>query len=279
VRRRRPGRGDDRGAPQLTLGADSGHRPRAPSVSTITAPKNFAKDQANNEVSINATGDATVSPVNSYGTTYDSATRRLRAQAPTPSGAHPLYLSVFDQGDHILDSALFIDNLVVADDATCLTGQVAASDTGSEPTTPAVSMSGSTPTSATFTFGPPPTGGSFICQIKEGSAAEASGEPFKPCTSPLTVEFNQDLRGNTSRLFPGVHTLSVAGLSSDGTPDQTPQTFEFTVPDSGSGTTTPTVTPAATVPAPPTPASAAKKCKKSQKLKKGKCVKKKKKKK
>ena len=45
------------------------------------------------------------------GTIYGGATPRLSAaQAVTP-GAHALYLSIFDQGDSSLDSAVFLDRV------------------------------------------------------------------------------------------------------------------------------------------------------------------------
>ncbi len=48
---------------------------------------------------------------NATGTTYDGGTPLLRARTPVSPGAHSLFLSIFDQGDHILDSAVFLDNL------------------------------------------------------------------------------------------------------------------------------------------------------------------------
>ena len=46
------------------------------------------------------------------GTTYDGATALLTARVPVAVGsAHSLYLTIFDQGDAILDSAVFLDNL------------------------------------------------------------------------------------------------------------------------------------------------------------------------
>ena len=71
------------------------------SGSTITAPHNFAFDEAHNEISINAAGAASMSESEAAGTTYDGATPLLSASTPITSGAHSLYLSIFDQGDHI----------------------------------------------------------------------------------------------------------------------------------------------------------------------------------
>jgi uncharacterized repeat protein (TIGR01451 family)/uncharacterized repeat protein (TIGR02543 family) len=94
------------------------------SGSAITAPHNFAFDPGHNEISINAAGAASMTAANATGTTYDGATPLLSASTPITSGAHSLYLSIFDQGDHILDSAVFLDRLRLGTTAAgaCQTG-------------------------------------------------------------------------------------------------------------------------------------------------------------
>jgi hypothetical protein len=79
---------------------------------TVTAPANFAFDPAGRQISVNSTGETSMSAGESTGTTYDGATPLLRASTPVSPGAHTLFLSVFDQGDAILDSAAFVDSLV-----------------------------------------------------------------------------------------------------------------------------------------------------------------------
>lgn len=56
------------------------------------------------------------------GTTYDGATRLLRASTRITPGRHHLYLSIFDQGDRSYDSAVFLDQLVVGQRQACRTG-------------------------------------------------------------------------------------------------------------------------------------------------------------
>ncbi|MEX0683921.1 MAG: choice-of-anchor L domain-containing protein [Dehalococcoidia bacterium] len=104
------------------------------SGSVITAPDNFAFDSLGNPVSINSTGATSMNPANAAGTTYDGATTLLLAEqtfAPNVdlNGALPgnisLYLSIFDQGDRILDSAVFLDNVTVgtvSDEEDCEPG-------------------------------------------------------------------------------------------------------------------------------------------------------------
>jgi hypothetical protein len=98
----------------------------ATSGSNISASNNFAFDQNGNPISINTSGATAMSAANATGTTYDGATPLLVASTPVTPGTHTLYLSIFDQGDRVLDSAAFIDNLrfaSVANPSTdCKTG-------------------------------------------------------------------------------------------------------------------------------------------------------------
>jgi hypothetical protein len=78
-------------------------------TSDIEAPGNFAFDADGEVVSVNAVGLGGFSVANAQGTTYDGATPLLRASKQLTPGEHTLFLSVFDQGDAILDSAAFVD--------------------------------------------------------------------------------------------------------------------------------------------------------------------------
>jgi hypothetical protein len=76
-----------------------------------TAPNNFAFDENGDPISINSTGSTGMSASQASGTTYDGATGLLSANEQVTPGAHTLYLSIFDQGDGVYDSAVFLDNL------------------------------------------------------------------------------------------------------------------------------------------------------------------------
>lgn len=91
----------------------------------IVAPDNFAADTRGNPVSINGIGDASVAPGLSSDTTYDAGTRRLRASTPITPGLHSLYITVFDQGDRIFDSTVFIDRLQLSNLSSCVPGAAA----------------------------------------------------------------------------------------------------------------------------------------------------------
>jgi Bacterial Ig-like domain (group 1) len=83
------------------------------SGSAISAPDNFAFDPSGDVISVNSSGNTSMSTANAAGTTYDGATPLLSASKQASSGTHSLYLSIFDQGDRVLDSAVFLDNLRV----------------------------------------------------------------------------------------------------------------------------------------------------------------------
>jgi uncharacterized repeat protein (TIGR01451 family) len=109
----------------------------ATSGSVISAPNNFAFDANGDVVSVNSSGVTQMAPANALGTAFDggltpggagdsngAATTLLSASTPITAGSHSLYLSIFDQGDRILDSAVFLDDLVlgVVEQGACIPG-------------------------------------------------------------------------------------------------------------------------------------------------------------
>jgi hypothetical protein len=94
---------------------------------TISAPNNFAVDSRGNPIRVNAVGLTSVTRFRARGTTYDAATRLLRASRRVEPGLNRLYLSIFDQGDRIYDSAVFIDNLRANRRERCRSGVASAS--------------------------------------------------------------------------------------------------------------------------------------------------------
>lgn len=91
---------------------------------TVNAPGNFARDSQGRLISVNSVGDTSVTAAQAKGTTYDGATRRLRASTPVTPGRHILYLSLFDQGDREFDSAVFLDKLTLDRRSPCKSGAV-----------------------------------------------------------------------------------------------------------------------------------------------------------
>ena len=82
-----------------------------PETQTVSAPGNFAAG-AGDFISVDGAGPSAMSADLAAGTTYDGATLRLIARTPVvPGSTNTLYLTIFDQGDAIYDSAAFVDNL------------------------------------------------------------------------------------------------------------------------------------------------------------------------
>jgi hypothetical protein len=77
----------------------------------VIAPANFAFDPAGNAVSVNSSFADATSGSEAAGTAYGGGTPVLEAKTQVTPGAHELYLSLFDQGDNILDSAIVMDHL------------------------------------------------------------------------------------------------------------------------------------------------------------------------
>lgn len=77
----------------------------------IDAPRNFAFDPQGSVISVDAAGNTSMTAGFGVGTTFDGGTPRLQARTPITPGTHSIFLSIFDQGDHILDSAVIVDNI------------------------------------------------------------------------------------------------------------------------------------------------------------------------
>jgi hypothetical protein len=177
------------------------------SGSTISAPDNFAFDAANNPISINAIGASTMTAGQAAGTTYDGATPLLSAATPVTPGAHSLYLSIFDQGDDALDSAAFVDNLVVGFAATASQCQP-----GAEPVNaaPVISTSGTT------------VQYSDAVSFTAATATDAGGDPITMTSSALPAS----LVGTDT----GAGGFSVAGNAS-ASPSGSPYAVTYTASD------------------------------------------------
>jgi hypothetical protein len=82
-----------------------------PATQTVNAPGNFAGG-AGDVISVDGGGPSAMVDSTGLGVTYDGATPLLTARIPvTPGSTNTLFLTIFDQGDGILDSAAFVDNL------------------------------------------------------------------------------------------------------------------------------------------------------------------------
>jgi hypothetical protein len=82
-----------------------------PSTQAVIAPGNFAGG-AGDTISVDSGGPSAMTAPPAAGTTYDGATPILTARVPvTPGSTNSVFLTLFDQGDGVWDSAVFLDNL------------------------------------------------------------------------------------------------------------------------------------------------------------------------
>lgn len=162
--------------------AEMDHNTWSTSGSTITAPDNFAFDPNHNVVSINSTGATSMNATNAAGTTYDGATGLLQASTQVTPGTHSLYLSIFDQGDRIYDSATMIDNIVVGTvpnpNAQCQAGAQEHTYnmtlTPASATNPVGSQHTVTATVTDATSGDPVSGGTVHFQVSGANTASGN---------------------------------------------------------------------------------------------------------
>ena len=182
------------------------------SGSAITAPGNFAFDPSHDVISINSTGNTAMTHAATAGTGYDGgtdggATPLLHASKVVTPGAHSLYLSIFDQGDHILDSGVELDNLRFStrDPAACAEGAT------SDDTPPALTLT--TPADDSITNDTTPTysgaagtavGDLDTITVKIYAGSTATGSPLQTITTSKTGgTWTVD---GTTPLAPGTYT-------------------------------------------------------------------------
>jgi hypothetical protein len=172
------------------------------SENEITAPDDFAT-ATGKPVSINGSEPTRAdSPSESGGTTYDSATGLVNTKTPITPGSHQLFLSIFDQGDSIYDSAVFLDRLQFfnEDPSTCKPPQVIPPPPppGESPASPAATPPSPGPST-------PPAAPSNAFGFQGGSVT------FNNAGTAVTLTF--DAPG------PGTFTVREAGSSPYRSPD------------------------------------------------------------
>lgn len=90
--------------------------------SRVKAPRDFALGRHKTVISVNRTGDFSVTADRARGTTYDAGTRRLRASEPVKPGRVSVFFSIFDQGDRQYDSSVVLDRLDANGRRPCVSG-------------------------------------------------------------------------------------------------------------------------------------------------------------
>jgi uncharacterized repeat protein (TIGR01451 family)/fimbrial isopeptide formation D2 family protein len=161
----------------------------------IVAPDNFAFDPTGAVISINSSGVTSMSSTESTGTTYDGATPLLRASTPVTPGAHSAYFSIFDQGDQIYDSAVFLDNL------RSFSAPAGACQEGAQLVAPSVTKTADAATSApggtngyTITIDNPNDEAVALNQITDALPA---GFTYQAGSTTGAISFNPSQEGQT----------------------------------------------------------------------------------
>ena len=91
-----------------------------PASFNVTAPHNFAFDVGGELLTVN-TSQGTQTET---GLQYDGSTVLLRARRSVTPGTHSIYFTIYDAGDNVYDSAVFLDDLraTAAPDGQCIAG-------------------------------------------------------------------------------------------------------------------------------------------------------------
>ena len=195
-----------------------------PSTAEVNAPNNFAfapradDPTGNDVVSVKTAG---MNAANAAGTTYDGATPLLQASTPVTAGGHSVFLTIFDQGDNAYDSAVFLDNLVLANapPGSCVAG--ASDETPPETTIVNGPADGGATnlTRPTFEVASSEPNSTFECSIDGGEFQECEPETRLPTLSD------------------DEHTFRVRATDAAGNVDPTPASRTFRVDTAAPETT------------------------------------------
>jgi hypothetical protein len=221
----------------------------APSGPTVTAPANFATDASGFVSYLSTTGspprgyNGELATTNATGTGYDGALGFVTARTPVTPGSHTLDLSIFDRGDHMVDSGVLVDNLRTfrRTDGRCSPG-IAPGDT--DFAAPAVTLTAPADGSSTDNAAPVLSGAagadsgdapSVSVAIYAGAAA--TGTPLQSVNGAVNAG---QWQATPAALAPGTYTAQATQTDASGNPGV-------------SGTSTFTVTAPAAPPASQTP--------------------------
>jgi hypothetical protein len=198
-------------------------------VGTDILADNFASLPGGEPVTIKSTGAGTMSPAEAAGTPYGAATALLHAQIPLAAVAsHTLHLSLFDHGDHVNDTAVFVDNLTITQPNICTRGVTSLG--------PAVAITAPTVAAVVDTPTPTLTGtangpGAVTARIYAGSTA--AGTPVQTLPAARVGNAWSALAG---ALAPGQYTAQATQAAAPGINGvSAPATFTVAQPGSPGG--------------------------------------------
>jgi hypothetical protein len=93
----------------------------------VSAPADFAFDDQHHLITVNS---ANFQSGTDTSLQYDGSTKLLTSSAAVTPGAHSIHFSIFDAGDHVYDSAMFLDNLRAYSASDCAAGATLADSDG-----------------------------------------------------------------------------------------------------------------------------------------------------
>jgi hypothetical protein len=172
---------------------------------------NFATDATGQPVTIKSTGPTSMSPAEAAGTPYGGATAPLQARVPVAESAtpHALFLSIFDQSDHILDTTVLVDNFRVFNaPGGCARGSIALG--------PAVTITGPLGGSTLQTATPTITGtanGPNPVTVRVYPTDVAAGDPIQELTATRS---GTSWSATTAALPDGQYTAQATQAGADG---------------------------------------------------------------
>lgn len=176
----------------------------------VIAPHDFAGDPGD-PITVDGVGSTNVAAERATGTTYDAATRLLRATTPVTPGLHKVYLSIFDQGDRLFDSAVFVDNLTTLGQSTCAAGAEPVDSV--DPQTTFLKKLPNMPR------GKKPSARFESSKADSTYECKLDRKDWKPCTSPEKLK----------KLKPRKHKFQVRAIDTAGNVDPTPAKDKFKV--------------------------------------------------
>src|SRR5262249_18283394 len=158
------------------------------------------------------------------------ATVLLHASHAVTPGAHSLYLSLFDQGDRLLDSAVFLDNLVVG----FVPDPAASCVSGATPVDPPITAIGKGVTAT--------EGVTFDGQVATFTDSDTSANASEYAA---TIDWGDGTPTTTGAISGDAGSFTVAG--SHVYADEGSKTVTITIADADNAANTAVVTSAATI--------------------------------
>ncbi len=198
---------------------------------SVMAPENFASSPFGQPLTIDSGTPIVMSPAEAAGTPYGAASGLMHAQILTLAQAsHRLQLSLFDHGDAVVDSAVFIDNITFnIPGGACPRGLTSLG--------PAVAITGPTVAATVNTATPTltgtagnATGDAPTVTVRIYNGAVPAGAPVQTLSAP---RIGNTWSAQAAALAPGQYTAQATQANAQADGVSAPTTF--TVPPGAAG--------------------------------------------